>query len=210
MARGGKAGLGWLILLALPIGWCSSMKDKASTPAPLYTSYTPAHVYQPVEPLQKQHETLTSAPPAELVAPTLSTRARDRRQSGSMYATANVNMRAQPSASSAVVAKLARGEEVITFGSDGKWRDARKGDIDGWIHGDYLTTQLAPSVVSPAVRRPLVAQAESDNDAGSGGPSREPRVGSCDCPYDVMRNGRSCGGRSAYSRPGGRKPKCYD
>ena len=33
--------------------------------------------------------------------------------------------------------------------------------------------------------------------------------GNCPCPYNTMRNGRSCGGRSAYSRPGGRSPLCY-
>jgi hypothetical protein len=33
--------------------------------------------------------------------------------------------------------------------------------------------------------------------------------GACPCPYNVMRNGRSCGGRSAYSRPGGAAPICY-
>ena len=33
--------------------------------------------------------------------------------------------------------------------------------------------------------------------------------GSCPCPYSTMRNGRRCGGRSAYSRPGGRSPLCY-
>ena len=33
--------------------------------------------------------------------------------------------------------------------------------------------------------------------------------GPCACPYSVMRNGRSCGGRSAYSRPGGHAPICY-
>jgi hypothetical protein len=31
----------------------------------------------------------------------------------------------------------------------------------------------------------------------------------CACPYDRARNGSSCGGRSAYSRPGGAEPKCY-
>jgi hypothetical protein len=31
----------------------------------------------------------------------------------------------------------------------------------------------------------------------------------CACPDDTMRNGRSCGGRSAYSRPGGASPLCY-
>jgi hypothetical protein len=29
------------------------------------------------------------------------------------------------------------------------------------------------------------------------------------CPYDTDRAGCSCGGRSAYSRPGGYEPLCY-
>ena len=33
--------------------------------------------------------------------------------------------------------------------------------------------------------------------------------GSCPCPYNTDRAGRSCGRRSAYSRPGGYSPKCY-
>lgn len=33
--------------------------------------------------------------------------------------------------------------------------------------------------------------------------------GSCPCPYNVTRNGSSCGRRSAYSRPGGAAPLCY-
>lgn len=34
--------------------------------------------------------------------------------------------------------------------------------------------------------------------------------GPCPCPYNTMRNGRACGGRSAYSRPGGEEPLCYE
>ena len=34
--------------------------------------------------------------------------------------------------------------------------------------------------------------------------------GSCPCPYNTDRAGRRCGGRSAYSRPGGASPLCYD
>ena len=34
--------------------------------------------------------------------------------------------------------------------------------------------------------------------------------GSCPCPYSVTRNGRRCGKRSAYSRPGGASPLCYE
>ena len=34
-------------------------------------------------------------------------------------------------------------------------------------------------------------------------------AGSCPCPYSRDRAGRSCGRRSAYSRPGGAAPICY-
>jgi hypothetical protein len=33
--------------------------------------------------------------------------------------------------------------------------------------------------------------------------------GRCPCPYNIMSNDRRCGGRSAYSRPGGKSPICY-
>lgn len=33
--------------------------------------------------------------------------------------------------------------------------------------------------------------------------------GSCPCPYNTDRAGRSCGARSAWSRPGGASPICY-
>jgi hypothetical protein len=34
--------------------------------------------------------------------------------------------------------------------------------------------------------------------------------GTCPCPYFADRAGRSCGRRSAYSRPGGYSPLCYE
>jgi hypothetical protein len=34
--------------------------------------------------------------------------------------------------------------------------------------------------------------------------------GNCPCPYNTDRRGRRCGGRSAYSRPGGAAPLCYE
>jgi hypothetical protein len=33
--------------------------------------------------------------------------------------------------------------------------------------------------------------------------------GNCPCPYNVDRAGRRCGGRSAWSKPGGAAPLCY-
>lgn len=34
--------------------------------------------------------------------------------------------------------------------------------------------------------------------------------GNCPCPYNLDRAGRKCGKRSAWSRPGGYAPLCYD
>lgn len=34
--------------------------------------------------------------------------------------------------------------------------------------------------------------------------------GTCPCPYNTDRAGRRCGARSAYSRPGGASPLCYE
>ena len=39
--------------------------------------------------------------------------------------------------------------------------------------------------------------------------SRSSYPGSCPFPDNVDRSGRRCGGRSAYSRPGGHSPLCY-
>ena len=34
-------------------------------------------------------------------------------------------------------------------------------------------------------------------------------TGKCACPYSTKSNGDRCGKSSAYSRPGGDRPKCY-
>ena len=51
------------------------------------------------------------------------------------------------------------------------------------------------------------AQPQSDDDIRKQSLAAYP--GRCPCPYNLMSNGRRCGGRSAYSRPGGQSPYCY-
>ncbi len=34
--------------------------------------------------------------------------------------------------------------------------------------------------------------------------------GKCPCPFNVAKNGSSCGGRSAWSKQGGYAPICYE
>ena len=40
-------------------------------------------------------------------------------------------------------------------------------------------------------------------------PIRSPKMGTCECPYDLRRDGRECGNSSAYNRGGGDRPICY-
>jgi len=40
--------------------------------------------------------------------------------------------------------------------------------------------------------------------------SIEQYPGNCPCPYNTARNGSRCGKRSAYSKPGGCAPICYE
>src|SRR5438552_8920417 len=47
----------------------------------------------------------------------------------------------------------------------------------------------------------IIVQASRDQYHATGRP--------CACPDDTARNCSSCGGRSAYSRPGGASPLCY-
>lgn len=61
--------------------------------------------------------------------------------------------------------------------------------------------QKAEAVLSAATVVALIIRASRDQYHATGH--------LCACPDDLMRNGRACGARSAYSRPGGAAPKCY-
>jgi len=63
------------------------------------------------------------------------------------------------------------------------------------------TKRKAEVVLTAAAIAAILIQASRDQYHATGRP--------CACPDDTMRNGRACGGRSAYSRPGGAVPLCY-
>lgn len=76
--------------------------------------------------------------------------------------------------------------------------------LSGWVV--FAATLFAATVASAdskaltdaEIRKILIADSRADYD------------GNCPCPYDTDRAGRRCGKRSAYSRPGGESPLCYD
>lgn len=68
---------------------------------------------------------------------------------------------------------------------------------------------LAGLLFSPS---PIAAQTPSDSEIASQliAASRAVYPGPCACPYDTDRRGHLCGERSAYSKPGGWEPLCYE
>jgi hypothetical protein len=57
------------------------------------------------------------------------------------------------------------------------------------------------AVLTAAAIAAIIIQASRNEYYATGHP--------CACPDDRARNGSACGGRSAYSRPGGAAPLCY-
>jgi hypothetical protein len=66
------------------------------------------------------------------------------------------------------------------------------------VAGSVIATSSAAAPQSDAEIRKAIIQASINSYSGS-----------CPCPYNAMRNGAACGGRSAWSKPGGYAPKCY-
>lgn len=132
-----------------------------------------------------------------------------------MFTTARVRLRAEPNTKSAALRTLEKGTRLISVAENGGWLRVRYDNKDGWIRGDYLTDRQPEVVMAPdpppaaIISKPRQKTAEPVRAARTGEPVRGPMRGRCDCPYDEMRNGRSCGGRSAWSKPGGRQPVCY-
>ena len=129
-----------------------------------------------------------------------------------LYSTAKVNMRTEASLTARVSAVVGIGKRVKVLNYRSGWFSVKYANRTGCISERYLKENRPPlpqkSVSAPRITPPPAADRVIPAHR-SGQPVRSPYVGTCDCPYDLMRNGRSCGGRSAYSRPGGRSPVCY-
>ena len=67
------------------------------------------------------------------------------------------------------------------------------------LHGNECVATQSQPIISDATIRKMIIEA-----------SLRSYSGNCPCPYNRASNGSQCGGRSAYSRPGGASPLCYD
>lgn len=185
MAR--KSGLGWLVLVVLGIGWCSNQSaqnnsttasSRSSQSTPVSSAKAPPRPSEPVQPIQNVSiAPQTTTPPAP-VATTL-------------YTTANVRLRAEPSIGSGIILTVSSGSAVQSMKMEGQWHYVTYGNYSGWIRGDYLATrrpapQAAPSTAMPLVGAPSRPRATQPSRSSSrSGYIRGPR-GGC---YYINRNG---------------------
>lgn len=114
-----------------------------------------------------------------------------------------LNVRDGPGGEFSVTARLIRNARVEVLDVSGDWRLIQSGAVRGWVSGAYLSAEphrprpVQGGQSDASIRQALIAR------------SLASYAGSCPCPYNVDRGGRRCGGRSAYSRPGGASPLCY-
>jgi SH3 domain-containing protein len=123
------------------------------------------------------------------------------------YTTTDVNLRSYPSTYGSPLATLPRGQVVYAFSTYDEW--SRVNVVTLNIVGYVATKYLAETCVEgKELTRKDLPQAQIVKILMAQSQSRY--SGSCPCPNNTDRGGRRCGGRSAYSRPGGASPLCYD
>lgn len=203
-----KAWLAWAFAGFVALGWLGDDKsDKpTSTTGDHQTSVQTPRNIAPSHPSGNLSSSPISISVASAIQPPVS---------GNLFAISNVRLRSDPSTRAAVLLTIPIGSEVVAVATYGDWQQVTYAGQTGWAHGDYLSTKQ-PSLQQPSrndVKRPiapapLIPQKQQQR-SRSGEATREPYVGRCDCPYDLMRNGRRCGNNSAWSKPGGRNPVCY-
>jgi hypothetical protein len=114
------------------------------------------------------------------------------------YVATPTALRMTPSGNARPASQLLRGVAIVVLDQQGTWalvRLVEQGTM-GWVSLRALA--LNPPRRSDAeIRRLLVRESIDAYD------------GNCPCPYFTDSIGRSCGGRSAWSRSGGESPWCY-
>jgi SH3-like domain-containing protein len=193
MARRPGRSAGWLVLLILIGGGYNLLVHLSEPQAPVERAVPTPGPSRQTEP--------ASAP---TVKPKL------------LYVAANsLNVRASPSVGSEVLLTASRGTQVLAVSQSNGWYEVQLSNgSTGWMSADYLS-DVAPAAQAEIATQPTpVPTPTRQVDRGAAikaiiAESLQYYSGSCPCPYNRDRGGRSCGARSAYSKPGGASPLCY-
>lgn len=124
-----------------------------------------------------------------------------------------LNVRTGPGTTYQVVRSISKGTRVtvVAYSRNRNWCSVSAGNIGGWVTCRYLkiVTGFAPSqepkgpaqtfnctIPIPTLKDQMIRE------------SIAKYQGSCPCNYSTDKAGNRCGGRSAWSRPGGASPLC--
>jgi uncharacterized protein YraI len=133
-----------------------------------------------------------------------------------LFVTGNrVRQRSGPSTSNDVMGQLDRGARVRLVETTNGWTRVVSSLGNGWMSSQYLSFDRPSQVAAEprqTTRQVAVPTSREIRDARAAiiRQSIASYSGSCPCPYNTDRGGRRCGGRSAWSRPGGYSPICYE
>jgi hypothetical protein len=202
----------WLLVAsALPLAGCALLGHPAA-PAGASPPEAASHGQDAPKPAPAQTESAKPEPPLITSAQlTKLVRAELSRQ------------RAQPQQGSGQSTRASRAEPDVRPATIARSTPPRRPAAPRTTKRDAL--QLRPGIPAPEPAAATVAAAEplataeqkSTVDvttaapaAGEDHPVRAPVTSAdCDCPYDIGPDGKVCGLKSAWSRPGGPNPVCY-
>ena len=132
----------------------------------------------------------------------------------------SVNIRTSPSSQGQRLGSLPYGTKLHLLDTKGNWslvsKQTNNGLLKGWMYAKYLSasaTQTSQTTKKKPPKRTIAAPSGAEITRAKNAIIQQSIAsyqGSCPCPYNRDRAGRRCGKRSAWSRPGGRSPICYE
>ncbi len=132
--------LGWLVAGVVALGWLGSGDDDKPTSTP-----TSPRLSQPGS---------TPQPPASFVR--LPPKAVQQPSAAeTLYTTANVNMRTEPSTSSPILTTIPKGSQVVAVGSRGAWRSVQYRGRAGWVSSRYVSRERPVLTSTPRPPAPV-------------------------------------------------------
>ncbi len=206
------------------------MRDTNETTAQVAPTDTPARdvIHQPVLPQltvgDEKSPEFTNLQKAALskpsALPTLPMEPEKVTVPNYVYVTGSrVNLRSGPGTNHKVLAGFDKGSKLILQSQNDGWSRVsgqRAGrPVVGWMSSKYLSADAPAPVtkVAAAPKRQVATPSSSEITR-----ARKELIhqsistyrGNCACPYHRDRANRKCGRRSAWSRPGGASPLCYE
>jgi hypothetical protein len=222
MAGFGLPKLRWLVIGAVAAGFWAARQEPLDRREQRVASRPAASIseQQPQRPPTRQLTQSGISPRIEQAVPrpskdlAISLKPAENTVAQRVYTTSRVRLREAAGTSAPIVATLEPGQAVTILGHSGKWHQVTAVGQKGWVQGDYL------GLPDPHIPRPKEPVAKAGNDTAPVSaisawippapkrPARPPQSGDCQCPYDLMIDGKQCGDHSAYVMRE-KKAQCY-